>query len=416
MKADATLKPNSVCLSRTEEDAVREQLARILASVMFRNSKRFPDFLRFTVEHTLNGDTTNLRERTLGVEIFGRDPSYDTGADSVVRVTAIEVRKRLSQYYQVPGHESELRIEFSPGSYVPEFAFPADFAPATVPSTHPVTVIAPRTKAGRWAQVATIAVVAACCVFVSGFLWMKYSPPETALDQFWAPVMDSHSSVVLLCIADISTTVSSYLTDTPDEQARLVAIKPETQLPLDIQRDKISFVDSLVLMRVAVALGKRNKEIRLFRTEDAVLDDLKEGPAVLVGGMNNKWIDHLNKGLRYDLANDGPLRYVRDRQNPSSREWGSIREEHPQTGAAYGIVSRVFDPVTGQTVVTVAGVRSGGTAAAGECLADSQCVAEAAGLSQGDWKQSNIQFVIQAPLLEGNPGHPHVLAAYLWQH
>ena len=107
--------------SDAEREVIREQLGRVLASSLFRNSKRFPNLLSYTVECALKGNAEPLKERTLGIEVFGRQPDYDTTQDPVVRMTAVEIRKRLAQYYQTPGHENEIRIDFPPGSYVPEF-------------------------------------------------------------------------------------------------------------------------------------------------------------------------------------------------------------------------------------------------------------------------------------------------------
>jgi hypothetical protein len=98
-----------------------EQLERIVRSKHFRNSKRYPAFLRFVVEQTLAGKTEGLKERTLGVDVFARPNHYDTNEDPIVRVTAGEIRKRIAQYYQEPGHEEELRIDLPLGSYVPRF-------------------------------------------------------------------------------------------------------------------------------------------------------------------------------------------------------------------------------------------------------------------------------------------------------
>ncbi len=107
--------------SPSERKAVAEQLERILSSPLFKQSKRYSPFLRYVVEKTLAGEADSLKERTLGVEIFGRSPNYDSSNDPVVRVTAGEVRKRIAQYYHDSEHKGELRIELSPGSYVPEF-------------------------------------------------------------------------------------------------------------------------------------------------------------------------------------------------------------------------------------------------------------------------------------------------------
>lgn len=108
----------------TDGATVREQLERLLASPHFHNSRRFPSLLRFVVEHVLNGQTDLLKERTLGIEVFGRSANYDTSADPIVRVTAAEVRKRIAQYYDEPGRERELRISLPSGSYVPQFYWP----------------------------------------------------------------------------------------------------------------------------------------------------------------------------------------------------------------------------------------------------------------------------------------------------
>src|SRR5580700_10527244 len=97
------------------------QLERILTSDLFQHSKRYPNFLRYVVEHTLRGDGAQLKERTLGVAVFHRSPEYDTNADPVVRNTATEVRKRIDAYYRQPGREGEFRIGLPVGSYVPEF-------------------------------------------------------------------------------------------------------------------------------------------------------------------------------------------------------------------------------------------------------------------------------------------------------
>ena len=104
--------------------AIHEQLERLLANVRFKNSKRCPSLLRYLVENTLDGRTEHLRERSLGIDVFGRPQDYDTNADPIVRATAGDIRKRIAQYYHEPGHENEIRIDLPSGSYVPEFRLP----------------------------------------------------------------------------------------------------------------------------------------------------------------------------------------------------------------------------------------------------------------------------------------------------
>src|SRR5271170_2554012 len=125
---------------------IHKQLDKITASPHFRNSRRYPAFLKFVVEHTLAGRTDVLKERTIGIEVFGRLSDYDTNADPVVRVTAGEIRKRITQYYRADEHEHELRIELLVGSYVPRF-FPSSALPDTLESSLDQTeVVAEHTR------------------------------------------------------------------------------------------------------------------------------------------------------------------------------------------------------------------------------------------------------------------------------
>src|ERR1700722_11789047 len=112
-----------------EKQLVRSQLEKIVSDARFTASKRYPYLLRYIVEQTLAGNEDDLKERTLGVEVFHRPPDYDTNADPVVRLCAAEVRKRLAPYYHSPAHGGELRIDLNPGSYVPVFSQPAPDTP-----------------------------------------------------------------------------------------------------------------------------------------------------------------------------------------------------------------------------------------------------------------------------------------------
>ena len=111
---------------------IREALQRVLNSAAFRGSKRCHEFLEFGVGRSLGGDGDSLKERTLATEVFGRKATADLGDDSIVRVGAREVRKRLAQYYMSSGADDRLRIELPPGAYVPVFrrhSEPAETAP-----------------------------------------------------------------------------------------------------------------------------------------------------------------------------------------------------------------------------------------------------------------------------------------------
>ena len=99
---------------------IQEHLREVLASPAFQGSRRGREFLAHVVEHALSGDFGGLKERVLGIRIFSRNPDYNTSDDSIVRVTASDVRKRLLQYYKTAA-PTRFRIEIQSGSYIPEF-------------------------------------------------------------------------------------------------------------------------------------------------------------------------------------------------------------------------------------------------------------------------------------------------------
>jgi len=113
----------STGLTPKEIGVVRDHLKEVLASHAFAGSKRTQDFLQLIVGHALAEDFDKLRERMIGAEMFGRPVGYDTGNDSVVRVKATELRKKLAQFYIESKVKQAVRIELPSGSYVPRFHF-----------------------------------------------------------------------------------------------------------------------------------------------------------------------------------------------------------------------------------------------------------------------------------------------------
>jgi TolB-like protein/Tfp pilus assembly protein PilF len=126
-----------------QADLVRLHVKQVLASHVFAGSKRIQDFLQLIVGHALDGDFDSLRERMIGAEMFGRPIGYDTGSDSVVRVKATELRKKLAQYYAELPDTPPVRIELPSGSYVPRFHFEPSVTPPVPAPEPPQEPVAP---------------------------------------------------------------------------------------------------------------------------------------------------------------------------------------------------------------------------------------------------------------------------------
>jgi TolB-like protein/Tfp pilus assembly protein PilF len=103
------------------EQAVREELDRLLQSPIFAQSDRLGRFLRFTVEHAIGGTQDVLKEYLIGAEVYDRKPPYHPSQDSIVRTEARRLRSKLKEYYEGEGKGDPIFIYFRPGSYVPVF-------------------------------------------------------------------------------------------------------------------------------------------------------------------------------------------------------------------------------------------------------------------------------------------------------
>src|SRR5580704_12838344 len=114
-------------------ESIRAALEKILASAGFANAERLTRFLRYTVEETLNGQTDKLKESLLGIDVFGRKPTYDPRVDAVVRTEAVKLRARLRDYYESEGREDEIIIDLPKGGYVPVFRFRDKLPAVTTP-------------------------------------------------------------------------------------------------------------------------------------------------------------------------------------------------------------------------------------------------------------------------------------------
>lgn len=103
---------------------VQQQLSRILASKAFRQADRLKRFLTFIVNETMEGRAESLKEFTVGVEVFGKDRTFDARSDPIVRVQARRLRAQLERYYIEEAGPDELIIEVPKGAYVVVFKAP----------------------------------------------------------------------------------------------------------------------------------------------------------------------------------------------------------------------------------------------------------------------------------------------------
>jgi hypothetical protein len=395
--------------------AVREQLEKLLLTSHFISSRRYPSFLRFVLQHTLAGESELLKERTLGIEIFGRAPDYDTAADPIVRVTAAEIRKRIEQYYQNPETKDEIRLFLRSGSYGLQFSAPrGSTAPDTVedsaaPKRLPALVSKPQSP--RRLPAPSKAIVASAILVLllstaSFALWrmFKSSPSE----QFWAPFVKSKAPV-LFCIADQNQYSAITLLDAAD---------PLRKTTLKDNLITVVIDDVNPLIGIAGVLQNSGRSYQVQGQSNTTLTDLRRGPSVLIGAYDNGWTLRLTSPLRFHFANDPQMTrfWIEDQTQPDRREWLIDRSQQLQTATYkdYAIVARFIDPNTDQFTLVAAGIARGGTVAAGEFLVDAKYMNEMTNQLPANWSHKNIEIVLETQVIDSHSGPPHIAAVHVW--
>jgi hypothetical protein len=420
MLADSAI-GNPAELSEEEKTAIHLQMERLLANPYFSHSRRFPSFLRFVISHTISKQTELLKERTLGIEIFGRNADYDTASDPIVRVTATEIRKRIAQYYQDPGHENELRISLPIGSYIPQFHWPArakeevPIQPPVAPLPEPAAVaIADATPAApvhrhrwHWKTAFIVGGIALAIVGVAlTFLWN--STHRTAYDYFWGPVLSS-SDPVLFCVADQNQYSAIALRDAADPSHQIILPDNLTALVMD---------DLSPIVRMAGVLQSNGKKYSLKGEGATTLLDLQSGPTVFIGAFDNAWTLRLTKPLRYHFANNPDMTEFRivDSHSLTQASWMVSRAQQMATNnyRDYAIVARFTDTNTGRIAIVAAGVGRGGTIAAGEFLTNPGDLALLEQAAQAAGNKKNLEIVLSTQIIDGEPGTPKMEASYFW--
>jgi len=415
-------------------DMIHAQLDLLIRDDVFRSSKRSVAFLKYVVEQTLNGATDQIKERAIGIEVFGRDPAYETNLDHVVRTAATELRKRLATYYVDEKHRSELRVGLVPGSYIPRFTLPGhathsvaepglepessvgpfqthnahiEFGPVSLPGMRIQTKeTAHRRSNWYWGIGLAAAIAVAASV---GYGWLNRANPQ---DIFWKPVLDTPGPV-LLAVGDHPNgpPMPSDLDGSENSATPILSSDASQTVP---------FADAVTIARVVGVLEARKKQVLIRRGNSSTFSDFREGAVVLIGAFNNEWSLRLTRQLRYSLALDAEkhLIYIRDAKNPLSRgwSWGTNQPRDHVTGANspklqdYALISRIRDSGTGHVVVVIGGLYTYGTQAAGEFLNDPELMQAIAKQAQLNGASQNLQIVLGTTVTDETPGPPKVLA------
>lgn len=347
---------------------IKDALRRILRSTPFQGSKQSQTLLEYLVEHSLKGHEDELKERIIGVEVFGRKSDYDTTVDAIVRARAGEVRKRLAQYYtSEEGQDSSVRILITPGSYRPSFVYhqgtngASKEGPIAVPPHAPAVhdaekraeleLVGPVPRLSsmpRW-RLWGISAAAACAVLLAAWAassnWRK-----SEFDLFWGPILDYKRPVIVY-----TGTIPAYLPSTSLADRLVSQIAGDQKQPAEMYslptlaegevlsaKDVVAYRNGLVSagditadVTVAAMLSAQHRGVEFHAGPDLSFVDskLRVSPAVLIGAISNDLTLYVTKDLPFYFDHDWGIR----ERGGQGRTW--------HTAAYTTQVTRVDSPI-----------------------------------------------------------------------
>ncbi|HXB62238.1 MAG TPA: hypothetical protein VNU94_05235 [Acidobacteriaceae bacterium] len=401
--------------TQQDREAVRVELLQVLASPQFSSSKRYPAMLQYIVESTLAGKSEQLKERTIGVEVFERLPTYDTNADTVVRYTAGEVRKRLSLYYHDLDRRPAIQISLPTGSYVPEFLHTLDepahtgsapghsAARAARPSgtlevrgLHlPLLQSVAKLRRSIWIAFALLIAVAVA----GGFGWRYHTTHlRTSLDDFWAPVLHDQPTV-LLCTGGVVFAQNNF--------SGVVTAGKETDYPF------VSIQIASAIAQLSELIGLNRANVQLESAASTPVTELRERPIVLLGGYNNQWTMRLLQPLPIHFSPDQVTESIIDTTQPQT-SWARDHSLPYSSADDYALVARFRDTTTDNWVIVLAGLGRNGTEAAAQFVSSPHYMQLLRDHLGHDFGTKNIEVVMKLSVIEGKTGAPTILTVRTW--
>jgi hypothetical protein len=343
-----------------------------------------------------------LKERTIGVEVFGRPPTYDPGNDSTVRVKAGEVRKRLQMYYSGSGAGSEIHIDLPAGGYTPEFR-----RVPVPPAERPVsTVPVPIHKSVRWAWASFGAIL--LLAVVAGVLLLSYrapAKPDPVMLQFWGPALGSNSQI-LFCVSYVPV----YGLD-PRLESRGERPKKIEDFTLQSQ-DFVGGGDMLATSALSRLFAGLGRDYRIKLGSDVSFHDLQSSPAVLIGYSYTRW-GPLLRGMRYLFDTNPDSLGITDNGKPTPWALRAMPADR-RVDEDYAIACRLFHPDTGTLIVVLSGITQYGTEAAADLVTSPARLQEAVRNLPADWAKHNLQLVLHTRVISGEAATAKVVATYVW--
>jgi hypothetical protein len=398
-------------LKDEERNRIRAHLEKVISSAPFAHSQRSQAFIRYIVEESLEGRGEQIKERNIGVDVFGKAEDFDPQEESLVRVCAGEVRKRLAHAYQSDFHDG-VRIELPLGTYTPRF----EVKPTPLPETHlPAFAVNSTTKPARnrlflrkWAI--SIPLLAAFVIGIISAGYRLHRREQEPLDLLWQS-FSLHREPVLIALPTPTVLQPKHADDLAKDLENGHLLVDE----FDVQDGSFTGIGAaLGAARFAEQLAQRHQPFVVKFGFDASFPDLSTAPAILLGGFTSALGQKLMRNVRYQLFITDKDTGIRDTflkgkiwQIPNHVPSSKIEQ-------GYALVTILHNSDFKQPILQVAGLSAVDTASAVQFLTDREYFEEFTKQAPHDWFKKNCQIVLYSHEYGNSPGRPELVTWYVW--
>ena len=310
----------------------RWQLAqRIASSDIFAKSELLPRFLLHICELYLQGRTDEIREHLIGVRVFARPQSYNPGDDNIVRNYAVQLRKRLTLYFEREGSREPYWIEIPQGGYVPRFhslkpasdsqvprseaLIDGEAGPPTVVTSPPASLAPASRRHADWRMF--FAGLTVGLLLLGGTLLRLKMPSEASKahlepNPLWS-VLFTRDRDTFIVPADSGLGILQNLTEQPALLNDYVSGKYFSDAKSkgtgagnleDLRTQRYtSMVDLNITSRLSKLPQVVPDHLIVRYARDLRMDDLKNGNAILLGAIHtDPWVSLLQERLNFKFS------------------------------------------------------------------------------------------------------------------
>jgi hypothetical protein len=397
---------------------------RIVASPAFRKSHRLSSFLTHITSAVLQDRADELSERHIGVDVFGRNVSYNPGDDSIVRASARLLRRRLDLYFQTEGADECLVVRIPLGTYVPVFEErsialhevmsaerPEDAASQTDPvATAPNTNLVP-----RWTFALAAVLVLLCS---AAMLWQHHQRARTNYQVFWDSLFPANRRT-LVVPADTTLFALAGMQETPLTLSEYLNHRTASgSVPLTeaayLGKQYTSIADLNIAFRIGRLEETQGKPIEIRYTRNLTWDDVKSANLILLGGpRSNPWAQLYQDRLDYLLHSDN----VRHLASATVRVPMAGEKAYYEVAAAgdsamgFGLIAMVQGVGGRGHTLLIEGTNMAGTEAACDYVLDPARFQQIARRIVGsDGQMHNFEALLMTKAFQGNSSEAKILS------